>query len=370
MQQLLENRSPFERLASEGGRRGPHARRLRYVLLAIGLFAFFALLLPTAFLSRAPQTSIIVDSQVVRRNSGNSDIRRDEDAAGTRGPPESLASVRAQSKATPIAVNLLEPWGYNRDRNVPRGRAILSSIASDVEAGRFEATGGSFSLVDYGSDQGYFSISISKIFPASQVMGIEMGGVGGEIWKKSNSQDVLVIQEGKIREHGVEKNMRICQTKVLPTSFFALKDQRLVSDYQLVLSVFHWFDLPTRAEFDRTISTLFLNARTTFIELPIIGDNSALIRKQVGWKNFVKWYDGRTDMTQIITEAAKSEGLTVRVTLVASVEWIKWQRETYRVDVLGAPPEGVPPAINFGCEARRTIYGCARREHFSACGLP
>eukprot|EP00388_Colpodella_angusta_P003215 GDKJ01011425.1.p1 GENE.GDKJ01011425.1~~GDKJ01011425.1.p1 ORF type:complete len:195 (+),score=16.57 GDKJ01011425.1:78-662(+) len=194
-----------------------------------------------------------------------------------------------------------------------------------------------------------------------------MGGVGGEIWKKADSQDVLSIQEAKIQEFGVESNMHICQTKVAPEQFFLLKDKGLVSDYQFVLSVFHWFDLPTRVEFDKTISTLFLNARTTFIELPIIGDNSPMIRKQVGWKNFVKWYDQRNDMTQIIAEAAEAHGLTVKVTMVAAVPWVKWQRETYRVDVISVKGGEDSPAINFGCEDRRTIYRCATRPKYSSC---
>lgn len=353
MQQLLESRSPFERLAAEGANRRGRNKRIRFV--GLGLVVLGVLYFSGIFTSSTGKPTVITSPKTNERT--------------IFAPDEPKSSKNVGSNAH-SGFQMLSPWGYNKDRNVPRGKAILGSLNDDVENGRFATNDRSeaiFTLVDYGSDQGYFSISVAKLFPKANVIGVEMGGVGGEIWKKADSQDVLSIQEDKIQEHGVGRNMHICQTKVVPEQFFALKDKNLVSDYQFVLSVFHWFDLPTRTEFDKTISTLFLNARTTFIELPIIGDNSPLIRKQVGWKNFVKWYDGRTDMTQIIAEAAEAHGLSVKIALVAAVPWVKWQRETYRVDVLSVGGGEAAPAINFDCVERRKIYRCASRAKYSSC---
>jgi hypothetical protein len=257
----------------------------------------------------------------------------------------------------------LPPWGYNSARNSPRLTAIQDSINSDWK----DVAEAEFTLVDYGSDQGYFSVNIAYLFPRSRVISIEMGGVGGEIWKKKkkvDTPDVLTIQESMVAKHDVT-NMRICQTKVLPTMFDELNAANVKHRYQLVLSVFHWFALPTRAAFEHAITNLFKNAATTFIELPTIGDRSALIRKQVGWENFEKWYDGRDDIGVIISDAAKSVNLRVRVTKLVSVPWLTWARDMYRVDVEGFST----PALDTleKCRERRSTYQCASRTRFELC---
>lgn len=249
-------------------------------------------------------------------------------------------------------------WGYNKDRNIPRWKAISTSIAGDNRQG-------AFTVVDYGADQGFFSISTAAAFPTARVIGLELGGVGGEIWKKKNSQDVLEIQEQKVKELRVEGRMMICQTMVKPEHFSALEAVHSVSDYQYVLSVFHWFDLKTREDFEKTIAALLRNSKTTFIELPTIGDNSKLIRQQVGWENFVKWYDGRTDTGIILREAAEAHNIVVKVTPIASVPWIRWTRVVHRIDVVD---ETVSSTLL--CKERRQIYGCntERTLHQSCTG--
>jgi hypothetical protein len=254
----------------------------------------------------------------------------------------------------------IQAWGYNSDRNVPRLAAIEAAIAADWK----DASGAEFTLVDYGADQGYFSITLAHKFPRSRVISVEMGGVGGEIWKKKGTLDVIAIQEDMAKQHGVT-NMRICQTKVLPTMFDALNAANINHRYQLVLSVFHWFELPTRAAFEHAITNLFKNAATTFIELPTIGDRSAEIRGQVGWKNFERWYDGRNDIGVILADAAKSANLRVRVTMLVSVPWAKWSRDLYRVDVEGFPvgPSDSPD----DCVVRRKTYQCATHPRLGLC---
>lgn len=259
---------------------------------------------------------------------------------------------------------MLEAWGYNRERNIPRWKAIYKSIAKDHEPSRRNAPTTPFTIVDYGSDQGYFSISAANYFPQATVIGLEMGGVGGEIWNKGKKKDmdVLQIQEGHLERLGLT-NMQICQTTMHQSHFFALKEAKAVSDYQFVLSVFHWFKLDTRRDFEKVLVTLLSNARTTFIELPTIGDNSALIRKQVGYDRFAKWYDGRTNVAQIIRESAAAENVEVEVELVLSFPWVRWTREVYRVDYVAHRGR----EISFECAQRRKIYGCKPREKFSHC---
>jgi hypothetical protein len=255
---------------------------------------------------------------------------------------------------------MLKPWGYNKERNAPRFGAIAKSIAEDKRH--------KFTLIDYGADQGYFSISTAHMFPGALVMGVELGGVGGQIWLKGKSKsesDVLDIQESHLRAYGLS-NVIICQAKMETTHFTALREQKAYVDYQLMLSVFHWFKLPTRRDFERAITTLFLNARTTFIELPTIGDNKdPLIKKQVGYEYFSKWYDGRTDLKQIIADACAAEGVDASVELVVSFPWLKWARNVFRVDVVRYQNEDF--AHSFQCEARKRIYGCKPRPRYFNC---
>ena len=290
--------------------------------------------------------------------------------------------------------NELEPWGYNKNRNVPRWKAIYQSIKSDVDNERASNKNKNsikkFVLVDYGSDQGFFSISAAHAFKDDGifVVSVEMGGVGGEIWKKgiSAGNDVLSIQERMVEkyvndnnnnnDHDHHHHFMVCQTKISPKMFFDLVAKNETHRYQFVLSVFHWFDLPTRKAFEQAIVALFKTAKSTFIELPTIGDRSSLIRKQVGWNNFERWYDGRSDIKQIILDAAKNEKFPVKVTKIVSVPWLRWTRDMYRVDWIDEQQdedhdhhEQHRAENSFHCKTRRDqVYFCSpKREKLQEC---
>lgn len=65
-----------------------------------------------------------------------------------------------------------------------------------------------------------------------------------------------------------------------------------VFDYQLSLSVFHWFvPMNTRDVFEEALSNHLLNARTTFIELPE-AMNYTGNEGQHMWKRISVWYEG------------------------------------------------------------------------------
>ncbi|KAJ9447199.1 hypothetical protein DIPPA_35678 [Diplonema papillatum] len=218
-----------------------------------------------------------------------------------------------------------------------------------------------FSVVDYGADEGYFSISTAFAFPQATVIAVDMGGVGGSIWKKGD-YDVLKIQETKIGDYGVAPRVVICQTAAKPDHFFALDKAGTGHDYQFVLSVFHWFTMEDRQSFEKVLVRLFRNAKTTFIELPIAGDYSERFMKQVGSQYFTKWYDGRSDIAQIIRDSLIAQGATGVVKKIGSVKWLPgdkkkgerdWDREVFRVDL----DEHAP--LPFDCHAHFAIYGCA-----------
>jgi hypothetical protein len=355
MQRLLESRRP--------GEKDRTTRSLLIVGIVVVATAFFSLVVLPGF-----SENTIGEATAAPRNSGQS-YRPPAKRPKTRAPDVEAPPPHDGSDNggdAPAAVVQLPPWGYNTDRNVGRWKVIGKAIAADEARHR-----GRFVLMDYGADQGFFSISAAKMYPNADVMGVEMGGIGGEIWKKTG--DVLRTQEGKLKEHGV-RNYLICQGKVLPEHFFKLHDAAIAHDYQFILSVFHWFDLPTRDGFERTVAMAFRNAKTTFIELPTIGDNSAQIRRQVGWKNFVKWYDGRTDCGKILRDAAVAQNIKVKVTLLYEGKWMRWTRDVYRVDFLGDVKDGdvVAPSDTyheqFACSHRRKILGCSTdRTEYQKC---
>lgn len=329
-------------------------------------------------------------------NNNNKNIKKkstDDDDANddSRGP----AAAAAAGDALPQGVQQQQPWGYNKERNVARWDAIRRSIDSDFERQDNDGTpqgkskkGQRFVLVDYGSDAGYFSVNAAFTFKRKNifVVSVEMGGVGGEIWlKPGQKKDVLAVQEAQAAAHAVEQNMMICQTRMHQKMFFQLVERGESHRYQLVLSVFHWFDLPTRKHFEEAIVALFKNAQTTFIELPTIGDKSKIIRKQVGWERFRVWYDNRTDIQQILEDAGQLQDFPIKVTKIVAVPWpntgpykSKWTRDVYRVDwnlrAIAAKQQEQHQQRQqsqqqqlFTCDTRKQIYGCAHRPKLHKC---
>lgn len=362
MQRLVEStasRSASNSRSGSGG--GSKGLRMKLFLMAVGAFAF-----AFCFLNPAVNTTEIELGEPIASPPRGVEKPAEEEGGnhvieGSPKPP-ALVSVVAPPPLHADEVPFLEPWGYNADRNVPRWKAISESIRNDPLR--------PFTLVDYGADQGYFSASVAHFFLQSYVFALELGGSGGEIWNKNKpkKKDVLTIQEEHIDGLNL-RNMMICQARMHQDHFVKFNEMKAKSDYQLMLSVFHWFDLPDRPAFEKAVTDLFRNAHTTFIELPTIGDNSELIRKQVGYSRFSKWYDGRSDVGQILQDAADAHHLPVKITKILESKWIRWTREVYRVDLIedDYDKEGKNVVELFHCEDRRKVYGCESRARFSNC---
>eukprot|EP01062_Namystynia_karyoxenos_P068235 TRINITY_DN625_c0_g2_i3.p1 TRINITY_DN625_c0_g2~~TRINITY_DN625_c0_g2_i3.p1 ORF type:complete len:362 (+),score=51.05 TRINITY_DN625_c0_g2_i3:59-1144(+) len=272
----------------------------------------------------------------------------------------SYKSGSSKTGGTPF----LKPnWGYDKWRNYPRWELIHKEIHHDGSRTR------RISVVDYGSDQGFFSVSTAYAFPNAEVISVELGDAGGSGWSRGK-MDVLWIQERKIRAYRVQPRVVICQTRLNVGHFADLLRSGVTHDYQYVLSVFHWFPMVTRAEFEKVLVTMLRNARTTFIELPPTGDHPNF-KNQIGWHRFVRWYDGRTDVGQVIKDALHAQHVPGKVRLLGRVQWMgkgryqpveyprgnisvegPWARELYRVDV----QQQTPPGGN--CRAHHRIYGC------------
>lgn len=273
-----------------------------------------------------------------------------EEAKTMRTAVDGEETIGTDTQGVPY---LEPPFGYHKTRNTKKWRFIYNSIKADKNK-----PGTPLTLIDYGADEGYFSISAASAFPDMRVMGLEMGGKGGSIRKKDH--DVLLVQEAKAKAYDVGDRFTMCQTTAKQEHFFALAKRGTGHDYQFVLSVFHWFTMKTRKEFEQVLIALFRNAKTTFIELPIAGDLSARFKEQIGAKYFFKWYDGRTNIQQIIQDSLKAQRVKGKVTKLGGVKWLQgdkknprgWDREVFRVDMEEDPDD-------FDCEAHFEIYGCA-----------
>lgn len=248
--------------------------------------------------------------------------------------------------------NLLSPWGYHSKRNIPRLSAILAEIRRDATS--------SFSLVDYGSDQGYFSVSIAHEFPDALVFSVELGGKGGDIYRAIKGEDVIDVQRRMIKRFGVH-NVHICRARVHEQYFGKLVGRGVRHRYQLVLSVFHWLPMETRDEFELVLADLLQGAYTTFIELPIMGEDPVLHR-QVGAERVRKWYDGRVDVREIILETAKARRINgVQVREIAAVPWLKWKRRVFRVDV---GEGGDETTAHYPCKDLQAVLRCEQQQPF------
>eukprot|EP01062_Namystynia_karyoxenos_P068234 TRINITY_DN625_c0_g2_i2.p1 TRINITY_DN625_c0_g2~~TRINITY_DN625_c0_g2_i2.p1 ORF type:complete len:375 (+),score=70.22 TRINITY_DN625_c0_g2_i2:74-1126(+) len=283
------------------------------------------------------------------------------------GNPRDIANVSVSYKSGSSKTGgtpFLKPnWGYDQWRNYPRWELIHKEIQHDGDRTR------PISVVDYGSDQGFFSVSTAYAFPQAEVISVELGDAGGSSWSRG-SMDVLWIQEQKIRAYRIQPRVVICQTKLTVQHFADLLRSGVTHDYQYVLSVFHWLPMATRAEFEVVLVTMLRNARTTFIELPSMADHPNF-KGQTGYKRFAKWYDGRDDIGQVIKDALRARHVSGTVRLLGRVQWTgkgryqpvayprgsvsagdPWARGLYRVDI----PQEKPPAGD--CRAHHRIYGC------------
>jgi len=142
--------------------------------------------------------------------------------------------------------------------------------------------GTGLTIVDYGSNSGYFSIQMASKFSEATVVSLEEES-GKDYDGGSN------FHATKMKEIGIENNY-ICRATVVPATFAELRQAGQVFDYQLCLD---WFvPLNARKVFGESLANQLLNARTTFIELPeamdYTGDEVAILEMADKYKFKVK----------------------------------------------------------------------------------
>jgi glycosyltransferase involved in cell wall biosynthesis len=186
-------------------------------------------------------------------------------------------------------------YGYNPERNEPRWRALKEQLEEIQPA----------SVVDYGSNYGYFSVAAAQAYPQAFVASIESGGMG-------HTDDVRYGKAGMLKHHrediqrmGLNNNV-IWQFAVDPGWFKYLNDGGARFDVQLCMSFLHWLDLPTRADFVACLRTMVQTANTTMLEMP-----KPELRQHNG-SQIMQWYDGERNPIQLIKTVLS--GLDAKIT--------------------------------------------------------
>jgi uncharacterized SAM-binding protein YcdF (DUF218 family) len=231
-------------------------------------------------------------------------------------------------------INVNETFGYHPVRNIPRWRMIEHELEMDIRADD-SLLQEPFYMMDYGSNYGYFSLQMAKKFQNGLQVSLE-----GEAWQEYKG--AAGYHKKKMEEMGVTNNV-LCNTKTQPPAFKALRAGGQVYQYQLCLSIFHWFYMPDRPTFEEALFNHLSNARTTFLELPEARVYTGR-EGQHAWDWVNRWYAGRDEVT-VITDVLQKNGLKTpsqfRVKVLgALMHDNKTIRKMIRVDLLESQPQG------------------------------
>eukprot|EP00667_Euglena_gracilis_P016977 EG_transcript_17833 len=286
----------------------------------------------------------ITSNTTVFDKESNTDDDDDDEAF-----PDSLVN---KSHCPPLPY---KSFGYQPRTNLPRWTAICEELWMDLQtASRKRPV-----VFDYGSNQGFFSISVALTFPQSLVVSLDMhqtkerniqGGHGG-MDKKAGKSHYKMIEIYSV------KNNVICDMKFGPETFRTLMQNDITLDYQLTLSVFHWLPISSRAHFEEVLVSHLRNARTTFLELP-----SPTQKPCANYLSYKRWYDGRKNVSLIILQSCQRQGLNVRLKQITP-GYKQEHRVVFRIDLVDAVP------THFRCNRTCTLLGCRTDTPFSTCPL-
>ena len=209
----------------------------------------------------------------------------------------------------------IENAGYRPEHNLVRWAAIEREVRRDRDV----------TCLEIGSNFGFISSSIAKTFQ-SRVFSIEGSfGTGNAGTARKLSAEEVKASPGIQKhletraEHGLSNNI-ICPGLADAWMFERLLAARIVFDYAISLSVFHWVvDASKGYGDDRRILANHLRiARTTFMELPAMTQGRPL-------PNIYRDY---ATIPQAISQACPE----ARITYLCSCDWYG-TRDTYRIDM-------------------------------------
>ena len=174
----------------------------------------------------------------------------------------------APASTTPAEIALhFDSWGYTPNRNMPRWQMLAHEIAKE----RLRTD--NFSVVDWGSNEGFFSVAMAATFPNAWIFSLDVDKSYHGTTSPLHNHAVKLKELGLARGRNVLCRGSLDQALIEKTAALAqdpARQRRPAFHYQLSLAIFHWVKgaCTSRDQFDRLLGAHLIGAKTTFIELP------------------------------------------------------------------------------------------------------
>jgi len=129
-------------------------------------------------------------------------------------------------------------------------------------------------ILDWGSNEGFFSIHLARLFPKFVVFSVEMDNY------------LIKLHHSHIQETTTLNNI-ICEGKVDRKKLDTFIKSNINVGIQLLLSIVHWWDITrTLEDFIYYMEKLFSKSVITIVELPLPENDTAYV---------AKWYYNYTE---------------------------------------------------------------------------
>lgn len=224
----------------------------------------------------------------------------------------------------PLVERIVPNIGYRPKDNLRRWGFIEREIFAEPSR--------DFTCLEVGSNYGYMSLALANAYPNARVFSVEGSfGTGNEGTTSMKASDSIVETEG-IRSHLRARdalglwNDVVCCGLVLDSTYERLREARIMFDYQISLSVFHWVVDASKLSLGASRSLLAEHiraAKVTFLELPSMEQENAL--RGI--------YGGHESVAEAVVASCSENELDVRVTYLGSCDWYG-TRDTFRVEVV------------------------------------
>ena len=212
-----------------------------------------------------------------------------------------------------------------------------------------------FSLLDWGSDEGWFSVKASQTYASSSIISVDAGMM--------MNKDSVLSHYNKIIDRGLKNNFLV-NSYFGASTFKELK--RFRCDYQLVLSVFHWLGdgygskIKTISDWDNLFCDMIQVANITFFEIPNVLDPNETPHR------IRHWYNGRDELT-ILTQALKNRDISAEIKCIGSIQHgEKGERKLFKIELANklqkSPVNHIINCINI--EGQKIKLSSMQRIHF------
>lgn len=227
-----------------------------------------------------------------------------------------LENLKEASDVEYKKFNIKRLPGYKSINNPQRWNSIFKELSKSAPDRRF-------TVVDYGSDRGAFSMATAKTFAKSRVFSFDTDQMARSVAEKHNEPFVssIDIHKEHLQKHGIRNNW-ILNREVKQEDFDKFNKSGLHFDVQYCLSFFHWTETPNPRSFDKAFVAHLKNANTSFFEM---------------LTHVPRWYENEKNPLDIMKRALKREGLEASIKHLSQIK----ARTLYRID-LKNPKKATP----------------------------